>query len=107
VAAGGLWQVTTGGVATYFAPSGVSANCVCAGPDGNLWVGDQTHHCVWQINTSGVVLAQIVLTSSTPNSICAGPDGNIWVLDNTVGSYAVWVIVLSTPKVYVGPLVVG
>lgn len=107
VAAGGLWQVTTGGVATYFAPSGVSANCVCAGPDGNLWVGDQTHHCVWQINTSGVVLAQIVLTSSTPNSICAGPDGNIWVLDNTSGSYAVWVIVLSTPKVYVGPLVVG
>jgi len=107
VAAGGLWQVTTGGVATYFAPSGVSADCVCAGPDGNLWVGDQTHHCVWQINTSGVVLAQIVLTSSTPNSICAGPDGNIWVLDNTVGSYAVWVIVLSTPKVYVGPLVVG
>jgi streptogramin lyase len=101
----GTGAVVTG--ATYFAPSGVSANCVCAGPDGNLWVGDQTNHCVWQINTSGVVLAQIVLTSSTPNSICAGPDGNIWVLDNTSGSYAVWVIVLSTPKVYVGPLVVG
>jgi virginiamycin B lyase len=130
VAAGGLWQVTTGeeGVsdrtrpasrlrpefvspggpaATYFAPSGVSANCVCAGPDGNLWVGDQTHHCVWQINTSGVVLAQIVLTGSTPNSICAGPDGNIWVLDNTYAAYAVWQVVLAVVVAVAGGIVVG
>jgi streptogramin lyase len=85
----------------------VSANCVCAGPDGNLWVGDQTHHCVWQINTSGVVLAQIVLTGSTPNSICAGPDGNIWVLDNTYAAYAVWQVVLAVVVAVAGGIVVG
>jgi virginiamycin B lyase len=97
VAAGGLWQVTTAGVAMYFAPTGVSAKCVCAGPDGYLWVGDSTHHCAWQISTAGASVAQITLTSAAPNSICAGPDGNIWVLDNASDSEAAWQIVLPPP----------
>jgi streptogramin lyase len=97
VAAGGIWQVTTGGSATYFAPSGVNANSICPGSDGKLWVADGTHHCVWQVDTSGTVLAQVVLTGSTPNGICPGPDGNIWVLDSA--GVAVWQVVIVVPSV--------
>ena len=97
-----VWKVTTAGVATSYALSGAEPVAICKGPDGNLWVADALH-AVWCVTPSGSA-TKTTLTGATPKAVCAGADGNIWVLDNA--GY-VWVIVLSTPKVYVGPLVVG
>jgi virginiamycin B lyase len=98
---GGVWKVTTAGVATHY-NLGFRAYGICAGPDGNLWVCDYYDAAVWKVTTAGVgtkyslpnVTAWIPGDGGAayPHDICVGADGNLWAADAFSG---VWVITTS------------
>ena len=57
-------------------PTATDPFCICAGPDGNLWVGT-TAGQICRVTTTGTVT--IYPVSGYLRQICAGSDGNLWV----------------------------
>jgi streptogramin lyase len=76
---------------TVFALPSANAipNGITTGPDGNLWVPEQTGNKIDKITPAGVVTEYAIPTaSSTPYWIITGPDGNLWFTEidgNKVG----------------------
>jgi virginiamycin B lyase len=51
---------------------------ITAGPDGNLWFGEQSHGRIGRMTTSGVLTEFPINTTNSVQGIAAGPDGNLW-----------------------------
>jgi streptogramin lyase len=62
----------------------ISPECICAGPDGNLWIADAnvSNKMLWKITTSGVATSFSLTTGMW--GICSGPDGNLWGAGNSI-----------------------
>jgi streptogramin lyase/subtilisin-like proprotein convertase family protein len=83
---------TSGGAGTptideFPLPAGQSQPVgIAAGPDGNLWIAENSGHIV-RMNTSGTVTGDFT-TPGTPEFITTGADGNLWFGDvgtSTIG----------------------
>jgi streptogramin lyase len=84
---GVVGRLTTSGVTTYFDVAPGFAGGITAGPDGNLWITLRSNPSIGVVNTSGSLVAQFALpsSSSNPQQISAGRDGNLWFADPGVG----------------------
>jgi virginiamycin B lyase len=61
------------------APAGARPIGIIAGPDGNLWFGENAANKVGRIAPSGIITEFPVPTPGAgPNGIMLGPDGNLW-----------------------------
>jgi len=90
---GMIWRITPTGtitafpLATAFFPSGTTS-AITAGPDGNLWFGEEDSHAmngkVGRITPSGTI-SEFALPDhhNIVNNITTGPDGNLWFTEST------------------------
>ncbi len=82
-----LGGVTIGGVTEYAMTNPSShPEPIVAGPDGNLWVGDETHGTLDKITTSGVDTPYSA-PNGPPFAIAAANDGDVWFLDASNALY--------------------
>lgn len=75
---------TIGGVTEYAMPLGSLSRPepIAAGPDGNLWVGDEAAGQIDKVTTSGSITTYNVPSGAAPPYfIVAGNDGDLWYVD--------------------------
>ncbi len=86
---GGIGRITTGGVVTEFACSGLPSG-ITAGPDGNLWFAESANPgYVGRMTPSGTLVefSTGLTHDGNPQDIAAGTDGNLYFTE-TKGSGA-------------------
>jgi virginiamycin B lyase len=71
-------SASSGGVLTLFSLPGVAASSIAAGPDGALWVTDDSNNSIDRVTTTGTVTSYMDPSIELPASITVGPDGALW-----------------------------
>jgi virginiamycin B lyase len=95
---GAMWAAGNTGTIGRMAPDGSYqafpmpgasdvAGGIAAGPDGNIWVTNQTADEVDRFNTSGTLTGQFAIPtgSAQPAGITTGPDGALWFAEQIFG----------------------
>src|SRR5207237_473317 len=70
-----------GKISTGYQTGGVSQG-MTAGPDGNLWLTEQSS-AIAKVTTGGQVIRYVCNPTCSPQDITAGPDGNLWFADTS------------------------
>lgn len=80
---GALGAITTDGTIGPSAENAIFYSGITEGPDGNIWVGDNSpYHAIWRVDPSGNFTEFPLGNQGASGHPVAGPDGRVWFFDS-------------------------